>query len=383
MVGTALDLSRETKVDDATISISNPTDTGGPMFRVREPPQADGRPGRSITVPANVRPLGYVELAQARPDKKLTIPLYWDDTQVVDTNIEGLDKTVLYSAQAVLESQFTSRAIGLVRGGWLPPALAATNDTMILIDRNIVSQIVGRFDGGKAVSTDPDFLDLFADRPVRINPVLSAMEGNTRAIPTPEQVREQLDEVVTKLQTALPSAKLVVGSGSLTGALGLIEEARAGMERKQQFLMRVAPSLAAPVSRTNMHARRDQVLAVADQCGISRSSLVVLAALSAVFVANGASPAKRLLKFKADYREEDAYNALVDLRSLEMLIHIFALFPDAPTMLCTADRSLALFWTGIRAANFGRNGAAATCNLAPIDELLPGPANEWLDYIEQ
>src|SRR5207248_5014425 len=246
------------------------------------------------------------------------------------------------------ESQFTSRAIGLVKGGWLPPTLAASDKTTILIDQNIVTQICGRFDSGKAVGAEPDFLDLFADRPVRINPVLAAMEGNKRAIPTPDQLREKLDEIVSKLRAALPSARLVAGSGGLVGALGLIEELRSGMEKKQQFLMRVAPSLAAPVSKKNMPARRDEVVAMADSCGVPRGSLVVLAALSAVFVANGASPAKTLVNFKPGYHEEDAYNGLADLRSLEMLIHIFGLFPNMPAMLCTADRDLALFWTGIR-----------------------------------
>jgi len=175
----------------------------------------------------------------------------------------------------------------------------------------------------------------------------------------------------------------VAGSGGLVGALGLIEELRSGMEKKQQFLMRVAPSLAAPVSKKNMPARRDEVVAMADSCGVPRGSLVVLAALSAVFVANGASPAKTLVNFKPGYHEEDAYNGLADLRSLEMLIHIFGLFPNMPAMLCTADRDLALFWTGIRASDFGRNGAAARCKLAPIEELLPQPVNQWLDYLEQ
>lgn len=126
-----------------------------------------------------------------------------------------------------------------------------------------------------------------------------------------------------------------------------------------------------------MHARRDEVLSKADQCGVSRASLVVLAALSAVFVANGASPAKRLLKIKADYRDVDAYNALVDLRSLEMLIHVFAWLPNLPTMLCTADKDMALFWVGIQASNFEQKGAGVSCNLSPVDALLPGFANEW------
>jgi hypothetical protein len=367
------------------MSISFSSDTGELIVRVQETPQDDERPGQWITFAGtSIRPLGYAELVQANPQKKLTIPLEWDDARLLDTNIEGLDKNIPYSAKApALESQFTSCAIGLVKGGWLPPTLAASNKTTILIDQNIVTQICGRFDGGKAVRAEPDFLDFFADRPVRINPLLAAMEGNKRAIPTPNQVRERLDEIVKKLQAALPSAKLVVGSGSLGGALGLIEEMRAGMEKKQQFLMRVAPSLAAPVSKKNMPARRDAVLAVADECGVRRGSLVVLAALSAVFVANGASPAKTLVNFKPGYREEDAYNGLADLRSLELLIHMFGLFPNEPAILCTADRDLALFWTGIRASNFGRNGAAATCRLAPIEELLPQPVNQWLDYLEQ
>jgi hypothetical protein len=240
------------------MSISFSADTGELIVRVEEPPQDDGRPGQSITFAgASLRSLGYAELLQANPEKKLSIPLDWDDARLVDTNMKGLDKSISYSAKATLESEFTSRAIGLVRGGWLPPTLAASNKTTMLIDRNIVSQIRGRFDNGKARSTEPDFLDFFADRPVRINPVLAAMEGNERTIPTPEQVREQLDEIVTQLGAALPSAKLVVGSDILRGALGLMEDSRAGLERKQQFLMGVAPCLAAPVSKKNMPARRD------------------------------------------------------------------------------------------------------------------------------
>ncbi len=363
------------------ISKSNPAAKGRvgdqPAFLFRVLAQDDGRPAKTIAFTAeNVRPLGYAELARAKLHKKLTIPLELDNSKVVDTDIDGLDKSKSYSIKATLESAFTSRAIGLVKGGWLPPALAACLNTTILVDRNMVSQIIGRFKGGRKVGAEADFLDLIADRPVRINPLLFAMEGNARGVPTPNLVRDQLEEAVTKLQAALPSAKLVVSSGSLKGALGLIEESRPGIARKQQFLMRVAPSLTAPVSRRNMQARRDEMLVAADECGVSRNSLVVLAALSSVVVPNGGSPAKKLLKFKAGYCEQDAYNALADLRSLELLIHLFAWFPDEPTLLCTADRNLALFWTGIRASNFKRKGAGVSFDLSPSEDLFAG-STEW------
>ena len=143
-----------------------------------------------------------------------------------------------------------------------------------------------------------DFLDLFADKPVRINPILFAMEGNTRDMPTSDLVHRQLEEVVTKLKKALPRAEMVVGPRSLEGALGLIEESALGFQRKRAFLLRLAPNLAAPISRQNAQRRWSEVIAAADDCGVARGSLVVLAALSSVVVPNGRSPAKKLLKLK-------------------------------------------------------------------------------------
>jgi hypothetical protein len=350
-----------------------------PLFKVRELDHDDGRPGKTIVFTGNVRPLGYAELAQAKLHEKLTIPLEMDGSTVVDTDIDGLDKSKSYNVRTTLESKFTSRAIGLVKGGWLPAALAETHPyTIILVDRNVVSQINTRFKGRQTVGAEPDFLDLFANRPVRINPLLFAMEGNAKCIPSPKLVREQLEEVVTKLRAALPLANLVLGPRSLEGALGLIEESGPGMARKQKFLVRIAPRLTDPISRTKMQARADEVIAVADECDVSRRSLMVLAALSSVLVPNSGSPAKGLLKFKTGYSEEDAYNALADLRSLELLIQMFTWFPGQPTLLCTCDRDLALFWAGIRASKFERNGGGIRFNLSPVEELIPGSkTTEW------
>jgi hypothetical protein len=205
---------------------------------------------------------------------------------------------------------------------------------------------------------------------VRINPMLFAMEGNSKSVPPPELVREQLEEAVTKLQAALPSATVIGGPGALKGVLGIIEETRAGIARKQQFLLCVAPSLAAPVGRKDVQRRIDEVLAAADECGVSSRTLVVLAALSSVLVPMGRSPAKKLLKLKAEYCPEDGYNALVDLRSLELLIHFFAFFPNQPTMLCTGDKKLALFWTGLGASNFKCAGAGISFDLSLAKELF-------------
>lgn len=344
--------------------------------------KCDGEPNRATTFTwERVEPLGYAELVAADLHGGPTIPFVFHGCRIVDTDTE-LDRNQLHTVRLTLESAFRSRTIGLVRNGWLPSALAAdVPDTVVLLDRNVVSEIVERFDGTGGLGRRSDFIDLLADKPVRINPVLFAMEGNVRALPSPEAVRQQLDEVTAKLRKALPQAQLVLGSDSLRGALGLIEESRQGFERKQAFLVQIAADLAAPVSRKKLPGRWAAVVAAADTCGVPRSSLVVLAALSSVVVPNGQSPARRLLKFKADYTEKDAYNALADLRSLEMLIYLFSWFPSVPTAFFTADRNLALFWCGLRASNFESRGRGVGCSLAPVEELLPGAhVNQWHAY---
>lgn len=152
----------------------------------------------------------------------------------------------------------------------------------------------------------------------------------------------------------------------------MLEESRADFERKQAFLLEVAPALANPISFRLMADRWAEALAAADRHGVRRTSLVVLAVLSSIVVPNSASPAKKLLKFGPGYDEGDAYNALADLRSLEILINLYAVYPDERPALFTGDKALALFWVGIQAHSFRRTGEGVSFDLAPVVELLPG-----------
>jgi hypothetical protein len=133
----------------------------------------------------------------------------------------------------------------------------------------------------------------------------------------------------------------------------------------------VAPALAAPVARADIDRRWREVLDAADACGVPRASLVVLAVLSAL-VNPGKCAAKKLLKFHTGYSDGDAYNALCDLRSLDLLLYCLAFFPEHDTQLCTADRNLALFWTGVDATNIARDGNGISFTMTPHEALLPG-----------
>ncbi len=358
---------------------------GDRMFVFKELEGKDGQPPHTLGfTDARVEPLSFGALDSAKLHQKLTIPLSWRNATVVDTTIEDLDRTKSYTMSATLESPFTSRAIGLVKGGWLPSAFAVMHqDTTILVDRNVVTEIVGRFEGGKKIGREPDFLDLFADEPIRINPLLFVLEGNRRTIPTPDEAEAQLIEVETKLRRALPDAQIVIGPDSLKGALGLIEDSREALARKQQFLRSIAPALIAPVAAARVMERWEAVVGAADLYSVPRHSLAVLAALSAIAVPNGKSPAKRLLKFRNGYTEADAYNALADLRAIEIFIALLGMFPQESIQLCTADKNLALLWVGIAASNFQCNGSAFSYEMAPNEGLFPGDTHgAWKAVLE-
>lgn len=336
--------------------------------------------GRSASfVGVEFQGLQYAHLINHTLGTTIDVPLRWANARIIESNFEGIPIENFASGNTTLETPYSSRTIGLVRDGWLPSGLALQDDMMVMPDKCTVSELLGRFrDGTKTNEDDKDFLDLIADCPVRINPLLYALEGNVRSNPPPEVIKQQLEHACAKIGAALPLAELFppLQSG-LQGAVGIVRDTQAGMERKQRLLTRLAPKLRAPVAARRVDELWKEVLGSADEYGVPRRSLVVLAALSAVCVPNGKSPAKGLLKFnEANYSAEHAYNALADLRSLEILMHLFALFPNEKILLCTGDKNLALFWTGIRASDFAWNNGLFECRFSPIEDVLPNVSLE-------
>jgi len=368
------------------IGTAKPPRPGGCTFIFEETEHPEGGELKTFTfTDVDIKPRGYEELVEAKLHQAITIPLEMYNGRILETNIEGVDLSKYAHIRTTLQSPFTAQAIGLVRGGWLPSPLAATQEKAIVIpDRNIVSEVSGRFDGGQTVGREPDFLDLFAGMQVKISPVLAAIEGNGRAFPMPAEAREQLDEVVKKFKRALPQATLMVGPYSLKGLLGLIEDMRPGFEREQMLLKELAPSLSKPTARHKMDARWDAVFEAVDRHQVPRSSLLVLAMLSALVHPTGQCASKRLLKPHANYTDGDAYNALSDLMALELLLYVLAFFPEFETQICTKDRQLALFWVGVGAHDIRREGNGICYSLTPHAAILPEPYVErWAEEVSR
>lgn len=358
-----------------------PRINGKILWTILENYTPDGAGGRKISFTADAHSLDYDQLADIKPNQNLALNLQLLNAEIVGLHPEGIDSSKFLHLKFRLESNLASRAFGLVRGGWLPASLAADrNNAAILLDRNVVTEIVGRFNNGLKVRGDLDFLDLFEKQDVPINPVLYALEGNMRKTPDVYHVKDQLNEVIGKLQKALPDAKLLIGPESLQGIVSMIAETSVRMAGQQDFLMELAPKISAPIAAIDRDKRFDEILEAADKFNLDRSSLVVLAALSVAMIPNGKCAANGILKLRANYDAARAYNALCDIRSLEMLIQGLCTFPNVDLQLCTQDRDLALFWCSLQIPDFDDNDGYY--HIKPHPALLPAQyAERWLAAI--
>ena len=326
-------------------------------------------------------PLTYFDLLKVKLHQQVTIRLRWKTARVTESSIPEIVVGEDASGHATLESPFSARTIGLVKGGWIPAGLGVEQNMLVLPDSCTVSEIKGRFRAGaRANDEDQDFLDLFAFRSVRINPLLYALEGSLRRNPDPEHVALRVRESIEAIRSALPLAEVIPSGGEATDAIvAMIKSNAEILSLEQRYLMRLAPLIAAPVSASNKASLWEEALSVADDLGVAKHSLVVMAVLSSISAVNGNSPAKRMLKPVRTYSAEMAYNALADLRSLKVLINLFAAFPDQKSMLCTGDKNLALFWAGLRSSGFAMVGNDARCSFAPVKELLDPPTAAHLE----
>lgn len=319
-----------------------------------------------------VHPLSYQQLAALNVPGRHSVELY--DVTVLDgkgKKIHGDDVVATMN----LSSPFYSDTIALVDGGWVPCVWSLGRNCIVMADRNFVTAVYSRYLDGRKKNKDaaPDFLDFIMDWPATINPLLYAMEGNSRRQPTEAEAREQFAEAKRKLSTALPRAKIMPDNDvGLKAALDLLAVNDESHHRRSRFLMDVAPGLMAPVARKDRQRTFAWILDCAQFHGIPRLCMPVLVAVSALVLPAATNPARKLLKPKPLYGAQDAYNVLCDIRSLEMLIAARGQFPQWSVSLWTKDRNLALFWSGIKFTRNEWSGGHGEFSLSLDSPLLAG-----------
>jgi hypothetical protein len=249
----------------------------------------------------------------------------------------------------------------LVEGGWLPPALLKSQ--RLILDKNIMSTLARPVD-----ASAPEYahgIEWWIGREegaeLILNPVLCALEPESRAEPSLQQFAHACDGAAEFLSTRLPRAKIVTYSKAHVEAAYTLVSDFAGRRRLEiQFLMEVAPRLTRRCEAVNLMQLEEQILATADSLGITGKSLTVLAALSCLYEradGGGLLAARQILRPSVSYSAENAYNALSDLRIIEIQISSFGL-GEPTNHVCTRDVGIAGLWCmlGARGAKWAQSG---------------------------
>lgn len=281
-----------------------------------------------------------------------------DDLVALDLEIQS-DGAVVNGAQREGIATFRTRVtfpqsvnvFSLVEGGWLP--MPFTIPARFLVDRNIVI-LLRRIREGNLVSTSEAlhwWTRLFDQGSALFNPLLYAWEGGARRKPTRREFEESFQEGAAEIALALPACAVVrYGAREFDAAYGQLEAFDRRGDRELRFLTEACIAISDRPSAPQLWRRAREVLLLADKHGVRRGSLPSLAALSCVFEeAQGTVPSigRRLLKPKPSYTEADAFNALSDLRHVELTAAGRVIFGAESFALCTCDRALAMFWSAL------------------------------------
>ena len=346
------------------------------MMHMRyEERSADGRlTGRIAEVQADAfAPMTWDALVNRVLSAPSDVNLRVTRGTVVESTIDGVSKASKVDINAIVETRMTTLHLALVPGGWLPAGLALDACGVMFPDRCTLSELKGRYKPGRSAERAADFINLFDNQGTRINPLLLALEGNTRSFPSRDEIKAQVAEASSKFRELLPASQVHGDEELLVNAIaGLSDDLRDTAQNTIDFLMDVALLLRHDVRRDRLQSVLIQIAEAARRRGVLLLSLPVLTAFSAASLTGRMNPGRKALKFTVQpYTRNDAYNAMSDLRSLQVYGIALAMFPSDRPTLVTGDKDLALVWVGSHLTNFRLVGNQFAYEVDPLPEFLP------------
>jgi hypothetical protein len=324
-------------------------------------------------VPEKIKPFSFSELQQTTGDEKKSYKL---DIITNNIDLEPIGKKISGGAtiSGDIVFHYKPKIFTLVDGGWLPPRLVSPAN--FLADRNVVSvlsKLLNGSDRADHLSTNW-WLNLPDSSNLQINPLFYALEGNKKETPSFDEFCRAFMEAATVIRAKFPNAKVTEFSLiQYQAAYEHVLKCSSRLENESKFLITIAKTIVNRTADRNLADRKKVVLQTSDKLGLNRRSLVVLAALSCIYESRdgaGFLAARQVLKPKPNYQETDAYNALSDLRALELFIAISSI--DAPTFhFCTCDCALAGLWCGLNPRNARWENDVLTFDMSLDEALFP------------
>lgn len=239
----------------------------------------------------------------------------------------------------------------LQMGGWAPPPLASASN--LFIDRNIAADLKVMQTTPAHAALDPQrtWLNALNSPGLHLSPAVAAAEGSARRFPTFAEFLDEVESISASIAACLPSAAQATFSREgLQSVYAMFADRWSKATSEQAFLLSAAPVVADRVAKRDLPRVERQVLDIASELRLKRTSMPVVAVLSCLYEDNGTSAlqiGRRVIKPRHGFNGLDAHNALSDIHALEFLATA-DVAANGSAGLCTRDLGLTGLWVGLR-----------------------------------
>jgi hypothetical protein len=324
-------------------------------------------------VPTVVRPLGLGDLTalSLQADAFVTLQCLTEDPKINGNIVAGMAKM---DGRLSFSEKMAIYAL-VPNGGWLPVPFVSPQH--FLLDSNVVANFRKlrqnqNLTDGKAHELWTRF---FEQGTALFNAFPYALEGNSRRILNFDEFVQAFEQGAREVARIFPRSQVVRYSpADRRIAYSQLQALHANTPREIEFFCEISPLLEAPTSGAKLRLVADRILAASERAGVNRKSLAVVIALSCLYEdprSRTRSIGRRILKPKRAYDAGDAYNAICDLRHVELAAAGQALTTHGRFALCTSDKAVASLWCalGIRDVITTVTGTEYTFDFSP--ELFP------------
>lgn len=296
--------------------------------------------GTHVLKSFDIVPNSFLDLQQMNESNKVKVRLF----NIQSNTIQKDEEVELEMINSVKNYVFL-----VVFGGWIPCAFIKKK-TILLADRNVVTEIISRYKGGeKKGSEEPDSFDSIFLQNKNISLDISAyvIEGNERKIPTNKMIDQQVFSVKNSLKLALPNLEITTYSDDNSYYYNWKDGLEEGVKRRMVFLQEIAPKLNKQFTKKSRKKTVEIVFETAKKMQLNNNDIVIILALLRITMNGQKTAAQLVLKDSQIYTEENAYNAACDLSTIEMLINMHLQHEKMKLgyniALITKDKGLSLF----------------------------------------
>jgi hypothetical protein len=305
--------------------------------------------GHSVEcIPKSIKAFGLHELFANHNDSHSSFSLQLDADSYIFDNDKINKNTTINTSITFNEQVFP---FALISDGWLP--LPLVHSQRFLVDRNVISSLrkLRERPHSQNLQAFRWWTSFFNKGTPLFNPLPYAWEGSFRRRPTFSEFIDAYEEGSVEIKNAFPKANITSFDSNHLSALYQFITSFESRDRKEaDFLCSICPLISNRVPRNKEKSIADKIRLEAKRVGVRLNSFVFISVLSCLYDdchGNLFSIGRKLLKPKIGYGVSEAFNALSDLRNIELAAAIMTCFPENPFAIATCDYALASFWCAL------------------------------------